>query len=133
VTGRADLWIRRTTTGCIALLALIAGTVSYLHMHLLVERHGQPGWVAALTPLSVDGISVAVSLSHDVAPDAPTEGFRNTSPWVWCSLSSLIRSPAIADPPHVQHLTWRRRVVDHGSTRMIREDVPICPCLTRRE
>jgi Protein of unknown function (DUF2637) len=28
-------------------------------MHLLVERHGQPGWVAALTPLSVDGISVA--------------------------------------------------------------------------
>jgi len=61
VTGRADLWIRRTTTGCIALLALIAGTVSYLHMHLLVERHGQPGWVAALTPLSVDGISVAAS------------------------------------------------------------------------
>jgi len=56
-----DLWIRRTTTGYIALLALIAGTVSYLHMHLLVERHGQPGWVAALTPLSVDGISVAAS------------------------------------------------------------------------
>ena len=61
MTGRADLWIRRTTTGYIALLALIAGTVSYLHMHLLVERHGQPGWVAALTPLSVDGISVAAS------------------------------------------------------------------------
>ena len=61
MTGRADLWIRRTTTGCIALLALIAGTVSYLHMHLLVERHGQPGWVAALTPLSVYGISVAAS------------------------------------------------------------------------
>jgi len=64
VTGRADLWIRRTTTGYIALLALIAGTVSYLHMHLLVERHGQPGWVAALTPLSVDGISVAASTTH---------------------------------------------------------------------
>jgi len=29
-------------------------TVSYLHMHLLVELHRQPGWVAALTPLSVD-------------------------------------------------------------------------------
>ena len=28
---------------------------------MLVERHGQPGWVAALTPLSVDGISVAAS------------------------------------------------------------------------
>jgi hypothetical protein len=34
----------------VCLLALIAGTVSYLHMHLLVELHGQPGWVAALTP-----------------------------------------------------------------------------------
>ena len=41
---RADIWIRRTTTGCVALLALIAGTVSYLHMHRLVALHGQPGW-----------------------------------------------------------------------------------------
>lgn len=51
---RADWWIRSTTTGCVALLALIAGTVSCLHMHALVESHGQPGWVAALMPLSVD-------------------------------------------------------------------------------
>ncbi len=29
------------------MLALIAGTVSYLHMHTLVVLHGQPGWVAA--------------------------------------------------------------------------------------
>jgi Protein of unknown function (DUF2637) len=43
------------------MLALIAGTVSYLHMHLLVALHGQPGWVAALTPLSVDGMIVAAS------------------------------------------------------------------------
>ncbi len=57
----ADRWIRWTTTGCVALLALIAGTVSYLHMHLLVELHGQPGWVAALTLLSVDGMIVAAS------------------------------------------------------------------------
>ena len=42
-----------------ALLALTAETVSYLHMHTLVELHGQPGWVAALTPLSVDGMIVA--------------------------------------------------------------------------
>jgi uncharacterized protein DUF2637 len=61
VSGPADRWIRWTTTGCVALLALIAGTVSYLHMHLLVESHGQPGWVAALTPLSVDGMIVAAS------------------------------------------------------------------------
>jgi Protein of unknown function (DUF2637) len=61
MTGRADRWIRRTTRGCVGMLALIAGTVSYLHMHLLVELHGQPGWVAALTPLSVDGMIVAAS------------------------------------------------------------------------
>src|ERR1022692_3086614 len=61
VSGRADQWIRWTTTGCVALLALIAATVSYLHMHVLVESHGQPGWVAALTPFSVDGMIVAAS------------------------------------------------------------------------
>jgi len=38
-----DPGIRSTTTGCVALLALIAGTVSYLHMHVLVELNGQPG------------------------------------------------------------------------------------------
>jgi hypothetical protein len=41
--------------------ALIAGTISCLHMRMLVARHGQPGWVAALTPLSVDGMIVAAS------------------------------------------------------------------------
>jgi hypothetical protein len=56
-----DRWIRWTTTGYVALLALIAGTVSYLHMHLLVELNGQPRWVAVLTPLSVDGMIVAAS------------------------------------------------------------------------
>jgi hypothetical protein len=45
----ADRWFWWTTTGCMGLLALIAGTVSYLHMHALVGLHGQPGWVAALT------------------------------------------------------------------------------------
>lgn len=52
MSGQADRWLRRTTIGCVALLAVIAGTVSYLHMHALVELHGQPGWVAALTSLS---------------------------------------------------------------------------------
>src|SRR5438067_13535133 len=61
VSARADRWIRWTTIGCVALLALIAGTVSYLHMHALVALHGQPGWVATLTPLSVDGMIVAAS------------------------------------------------------------------------
>jgi uncharacterized protein DUF2637 len=45
----------------VGFLALIAGTVSYLHMHTLVALDGQPGWVAAMTPLSVDGMIVAAS------------------------------------------------------------------------
>lgn len=45
--------------GCVALLTPIAATVSWLHMHPLVEVHGQPGWVGALIPLSVDGMIVA--------------------------------------------------------------------------
>jgi len=56
-----ERWIRGTTTGCVGLLALIAGTVSCLHMHTLVALHGQPGWVAALTPRSVAGMIVAAS------------------------------------------------------------------------
>jgi len=45
----------------VAKLALIAGAVSYLHMHLLVELGGEPGWVPALTPLSVGEMIVAAS------------------------------------------------------------------------
>jgi hypothetical protein len=65
VSGRADRWIRWTTTGCETLLALIAATVSYLHMHMLVELHGQPGWVA-LTPLSVDRMIVSPLLADSL-------------------------------------------------------------------
>jgi Protein of unknown function (DUF2637) len=59
MTAGADRWTRWTMIDCVALLALIAGTVSYMHM--LVARHGQLGWVAALTPFSVDGMIVAAS------------------------------------------------------------------------
>ena len=79
MSGRADRWIRWTTTGCVALLALIAGTVSYLHMHLLVELHGQPGWVAALTPLSVDGMIVAASTT--LLADSRSGSRGGVLPW----------------------------------------------------
>jgi hypothetical protein len=71
MSGGADQWIRWTTTGCAGLLALIAGSVPYLHTHLLVESHGQPGWVAALTPLSVDGM-IGRGVNH--AADRLTRG-----------------------------------------------------------
>jgi len=99
VTGRADRWIRRTTIGCAGMLALIAGTVSYLHMHLLVELHGQAGWVAALTPLSVDGMIVAASTALLADSRNGTRG--GLLPWallVAGSAASLAAYVAVAEP-----------------------------------
>lgn len=99
MTGRADKWIRRTTTGCVALLALIAATVSYLHMHMLVELHGQPGWVAALTPFSVDGMIVAASTT--LLADSRSGGSGGLVPWtllVLGSVASLAANVAVAEP-----------------------------------
>jgi hypothetical protein len=99
VTAGADRWIRWTTIGCVALLALIAGTVSYLHMHLLVELHGQPGWVAALTPLSVDGMIVAASTT--LLADSRSGRPGGVLPWtllVAGSVASLAANVAVAEP-----------------------------------
>jgi hypothetical protein len=43
VGAAPDRWIWWTTTGRVALLALIPDTVFYLHMHLLVDLRGQTG------------------------------------------------------------------------------------------
>jgi hypothetical protein len=83
----------------VALLALIAGTVSYLHMHLLVELHGQPGWVAALTPLSVDGMIVAASTT--LLADSRSGGRGGFLPWALLavgSVASLAANVAVAEP-----------------------------------
>jgi Protein of unknown function (DUF2637) len=99
VTGRTDLWIRRTTIGCAGMLAVIAGTVSYLHMHVLVELFGEPGWVAALTPLSVDGMIVAASTT--LLAEFRSGGRGGFLPWallVVGSVASLAANVAVADP-----------------------------------
>ena len=99
MTGRADQWIRWTTTGCVGLLALIAGTVSYLHMHTLVAMHGQPGWVAALTPLSVDGMIVAASTTLLAESRSGNRG--GVLPWSLLavgSVASLAANVAVAEP-----------------------------------
>jgi hypothetical protein len=88
--------------GCVALLALIAGTVSYLHMHLLVELHEQPGWVAALTPLSVDGMIVAASMTLLADSRAGERG--GLLPWTLLaagSTASLAANVAVAQPTGV--------------------------------
>jgi len=99
VSGQADRWIRRTTIGCVGMLAVIAGTVSYLHVHLLVELHGQPGWVAALTPLSVDGMIVAASTTLVAESRSGRRG--GLLPWtllVAGSVASLAANVAVAEP-----------------------------------
>jgi Protein of unknown function (DUF2637) len=99
VTERADRWIRLTTIGCVGMLALIAGTVSYLHMHLLVELHGQPGWVAALTPLSVDGMIVAASTT--LLAESRSGRGGGFLPWallVIGSVASLAANVSVAEP-----------------------------------
>jgi Protein of unknown function (DUF2637) len=99
VTRSADRWITLTTIGCVALLALIAGTVSYLHMHRLVALHGQPGWVAALTPLSVDGMIVAASttLLYDSRSGRKGGIFPRTL-LIAGSVASLAANVAVAEP-----------------------------------
>lgn len=102
VTGHADRWIRRTTTGCVAFLALIAATVSYLPLHMLVEVHGQPGWVAALTPFSVDGMIVAASTTLLADSRAGERG--GMLPWALLavgSAASLAANVAVAQPTTV--------------------------------
>jgi len=81
------------------LLALIAGTVSYLHMHALVARHGQPGWVATLTPLSVDGMIVAASTT--LLADSRSGERGAFLPWALLaigSVASLAANVAVAEP-----------------------------------
>jgi hypothetical protein len=99
MSAGSDRWIRRTTTGCVALLALVAGTVSYLHMHTLVGLHGQPGWVAVLTPFSVDGMIVAASTT--LLADSRSGGRGGFLPWVLLvvgSVASLAANVAVAQP-----------------------------------
>jgi len=83
----------------VGLLALIAATVSYLHMHALVELHGQPGWVAALTPLSMDGMIVGASMT--LLADARAGSRGGVLPWLLLpvgSVASLATNVALAEP-----------------------------------
>jgi hypothetical protein len=80
-------------------VALIAGTVSYLHMHMLVARHGKPGWFAALTLLSVDGMIVAASAT--LLADSRSGRTGGALPWallVAGSVASLAANVAVAQP-----------------------------------
>lgn len=70
-----------------------------MHMHMLVARHGQPGWVAALTPLSVDGMIVAASTT--LLADSRSGARGGVLPWALLaagSVASLAANVAVAEP-----------------------------------
>ncbi len=60
--SRADRAIRAAAGSAVGLLAGIAGAVSYAHMRVLADDHGETGWRGHAFPLSVDGIEVVASL-----------------------------------------------------------------------
>lgn len=94
-----------------ALLALIAATVSYLHMHMLVELHGQPGWVAALTPFSVDRMIAAASTTLLADSRSGSRGaMLLRALLVVGSVASLPANVAVAEPSATGRViaAWRR-------------------------
>lgn len=75
----ANRWIRNTTTMSVVALALIAGVVSFGHMHDLALHAGESPLTATLIPFSVDGMIVASSMtllvdSRSAATAAPCHG-----------------------------------------------------------
>lgn len=68
-------------------------------MHMLVALHGQPEWVAALTPLSVDGMIVAAFTT--LLADSRSGHRGGMLPWallVIGSVASLVADIAVAEP-----------------------------------
>jgi Protein of unknown function (DUF2637) len=104
-TPRGERLIRQTTTASVLLLAAIAATVSYRHMHTLVLQHGEAAWTAALLPLSVDGMITASSMT--LLADSRHGSRGGTLPWallVAGSAASLAANVAVAEPTLIGRL-----------------------------
>ena len=74
-------------------------------MHMLVALPGQPGWVAALTPLSVDGMILAASTT--LLADSRSGRRGGMLPWallVAGSVASLAANVAVAEAAFIGRL-----------------------------
>jgi Protein of unknown function (DUF2637) len=94
-----DRWIRWATTASVMVLAGIAAAVSYRHMHTLTLAHGESPWTAALTPVSVDGMIVASSMT--LLADSRAGRSGGLPPWLLLvvgSGASLAANVAVAEP-----------------------------------
>lgn len=97
--SRNDRLIRWTTSLTVGLLALIAGVVSFGHMHELARTAGENQFTAALIPFSVDGMILASSLSLLVDSRSGRRG--GALPWtllILGSVASLAANVAAATP-----------------------------------
>lgn len=100
--GKADRVIRGTTTTSVVVLALIAGAISYRHLHTLAIRHGESLWSAALLPLSVDGMVVCASMA--LLTDSRRGKRGGLLPWTLLMLgstASIAANIAVAEPSAV--------------------------------
>lgn len=87
------------TITSVVLLAFIAGSISYRHLHLLALRHGESPWTAALLPLSVDGMVLCASMA--LLADSRRGRRGGVLPWtllVVGSLASVAANVAVAEP-----------------------------------
>ncbi|MDX8047858.1 DUF2637 domain-containing protein [Lentzea sp. BCCO 10_0798] len=57
-------WI---AVAAVIVVAVVAGVVSYDHLHTVAVAAGEQNWIAKLVPLSADGLLVSASLSAFVA------------------------------------------------------------------
>jgi hypothetical protein len=97
-TAVGDRLVRWATSASVVMLALIAASVSYRHMHELALIHGESPWSAVLVPLSVDGMIVASSMSILLASRSGSRG--GWLPWTLLaigSLASLAANVAVAE------------------------------------
>jgi hypothetical protein len=90
-----------------------------------LELHGQPGWVAALTPLPVDGMTVAASTTLLAESRSGHRG--GWLPWVLLvtgSVASLAANVAVAEPAIPGGRSSFCRRVRHACPRDVRPGRP---------
>lgn len=80
----ADRMIRAAAASAVVALAAVAAAVSYAHMRVLADRHGETGWQGHAFPLSVDGIEIVASL----VLLADRRSGRPPGPLVWAALAA---------------------------------------------
>ncbi|WP_157870354.1 DUF2637 domain-containing protein, partial [Streptomyces ossamyceticus] len=91
----------------VLVLAVIAGALSFAHLHDLAQAAGQTGWKAWAYPVSVDLLLVCVL--HRLRAD------RSVTAWFWflialvASLGANIATAGVLDLEHVP--AWLRILV----------------------